>query len=174
MKWPGTILRRSAMALAALVAAALLLCLDRVDPHPYFHAPYYTETAARLRAGTTADSITRGELAAGFGRVLLTPTVNSSHDDPAKGQFRSLPLAGYSRRRGQSATGVHDDLYVKAAALRVVITSFNGDYVGYVISPRYYHLESYEARVMSFFGPNLPDYFDEIIRTMVLGVADKQ
>ncbi|MBI4624854.1 MAG: neutral/alkaline non-lysosomal ceramidase N-terminal domain-containing protein [Verrucomicrobia bacterium] len=119
MKWPGTILRRGAMALAALVAAALLLCLDRVDHRPYFHAPYYTETAARLRAGTTADSITRGELAAGFGRALLTPTVNSPQDDPTSGQFRSLPLAGHSRRRGKFATGVHDDLYVKAAALRV-------------------------------------------------------
>ena len=52
-----------------------------------------------------------------------------------------------------------------------MITSFNGDYVGYVIPSRYYHLNGYEPRVMSFFGPNVPDYFDEFIRTMALNVA---
>lgn len=38
------------------------------------------------------------------------------------------------------------------------ITSFNGDYVGYVIPSRYYHMAGYEPRTMSFFGPQMPDY----------------
>ena len=56
---------------------------------------------------------------------------------------------------------------------RAVITSFNGDYIGYVISPRYYHMNGYEPRVMSFFGPCVPDYFDELIRTLALGLLDR-
>lgn len=47
------------------------------------------------------------------------------------------------------------------------VTSFNGDYVGYVIPLRYYHLDGYEPRTMSFYGPNVPDYLDDLIRRMV-------
>jgi len=117
-KFTSKLLRISAW-LAALLGIALLLCLDGVDYRPYLREPYYTETAARLRAHEATNSIARGELAAGFGRALLTPTVNAPSDDPAKGQFRSLPLAGYGNRHGKPATGVHDDLYIKAVALRV-------------------------------------------------------
>ena len=112
-------LRRLGAGLAALVVAALLLSLDGVDHRPYLREPYYQETAARLRARVATNSIVRGELNAGFGRALLTPTVNAAQDDPGKGQFRSMPLAGYGNRSGKPATGVHDDLYVKAVALRV-------------------------------------------------------
>jgi neutral ceramidase len=55
----------------------------------------------------------------GFGRALLTPTVNAAQDDAAHGKFRALPLAGFGNRNGRPATGVHDDLFVKAVALRV-------------------------------------------------------
>ena len=72
---------------------------------------------------------------------------------------------------GELAIGIKDFLRVRGS--RAVITSFNGDYVGYVISPRYYHLGGYEPRVMSFFGPNVPDYFDEVIRTMALSLANQ-
>jgi hypothetical protein len=54
---------------------------------------------------------------------------------------------------------------------RGAITSFNGDYIGYVIPSRYYHLGGYEPRVMSFFGPTMPDYLDGVIREMALSVA---
>ena len=65
---------------------------------------------------------------------------------------------------GELALGIKDYLHVRGFSTS--ITSFNGDYVGYVILPRYYHLNGYEPRLMSFFGPNVPDYFDELIRTM--------
>ena len=54
------------------------------------------------------------------------------------------------------------------------ITSFNGDYIGYVILPRYYHLGGYEPRLMSFYGPCVPDYFEELIRTMASEMINKQ
>ena len=38
---------------------------------------------------------------------------------------------------------------------------------------RYYHLDGYEPRTMSFFGPNVPDYFDEFIRKIALELAKK-
>lgn len=72
---------------------------------------------------------------------------------------------------GELALDLKDTL--RARGLRGVITSFNGDYVGYVVCPRYYHLDGHEPRVMSFFGPNVPDYFAECMRTMALGLADK-
>jgi len=110
-----------------LIAAALVLCLDGVDYQPYFRTAYYAETSARLRAHAATNTLARGELAAGFGRARLTPTVNAPQDDPAQGRFRALPLAGYGSRKGRPATGVHDDLYVKAVALRV------GDRLGVMV-----------------------------------------
>jgi hypothetical protein len=72
---------------------------------------------------------------------------------------------------GELALGIKDALRVRGS--HAVITSFNGDYIGYVICPRYYHLNGYEPRTMSFFGPNVPEYFDELIRTMAIGLVNK-
>jgi hypothetical protein len=113
------ILLRLALVLAALIVGLLMLSLEGVDYRPYLREPYYAETTARLHAHQATNTMARGELAAGFGRARLTPTINAPSDDPAKGQFRSLPLAGYGNRHGKPATGAHDDLYVKAVALRV-------------------------------------------------------
>lgn len=55
--------------------------------------------------------------------------------------------------------------------LTAAVTSFNGDYIGYVIPGKYYHLDGYEPRVMSFYGPNIPGYFDGILRGLVTAVA---
>ena len=119
MKITGRTIRRSALGLLVFCMAALLLSVDRVDYQPYFRQQYYVETAARLHDGIKTNTSSRGELAAGFGRALLTPTLNAPQDDPAQGRFRMLPLAGYGSRKGRPAAGVHDDLYVKAVALRV-------------------------------------------------------
>lgn len=107
---------------AALGAGLLLLAvasLDRVDHRPYFREPWYAETTTRLRAHLATNAVTRGPLFAGFGRARLTPTIGADSDDPMLGRFRALPLAGYGDRQGRPATGVHDELYVKALALRV-------------------------------------------------------
>ncbi len=115
-------LRIGLQILAGLAALAVVLgavCLDRVDTRPYLRESYYAETTARLRTQAETNSLAQGELHAGFGRESLTPRVNAAQDAPAQGQFRSLPLAGYGGRRGRPAKGVHDDLYVKAVALRV-------------------------------------------------------
>jgi len=113
--------------LAVLAVGTVILCLDGVDNRPYFREPYYAKTAAHLRACAETNTVARGELSAGFGRARLSPTVNAPQDVPAQGRFRSLPLAGYGGRHGKPARGVHDDIYVKALALRV------GDRVGVIV-----------------------------------------
>ncbi len=116
---------------AALAAGLLLLAvvsLDWVDDRPYFREPWYTETTARLNAHLATNAVRRGSLSAGFGHARLTPTIGADLDEPVRGRFRALPLAGYGDRRGRPATGVHDELYVKALALRV------GDQVGVLVT----------------------------------------
>ena len=62
-------------------------------------------------------------------------------------------------------------LDLKAAArgrgLHAVVTSFNGDYVGYVVPEKYYGMATYETRTMSFFGPQLPGYFAGVLDGML-------
>jgi hypothetical protein len=72
---------------------------------------------------------------------------------------------------GELALGIKD--FLRARGSSAIVTSFNGDYVGYVIPSRYYHLGGYEPRLMSFFGPNVPDYFDELIRSMALDLVNE-
>jgi neutral ceramidase len=113
------LLVRLAVGTAALVPLVAGITLDGVDHRPYVSAPYATETDARLRESLRQAVVVEGDLDAGFGRARLTPTINVERDDPGKGLFRSMPLAGYGNRDGKPATGVHDDLEVKAIALRV-------------------------------------------------------
>ncbi|MEQ8239209.1 MAG: neutral/alkaline non-lysosomal ceramidase N-terminal domain-containing protein [Cyclobacteriaceae bacterium] len=55
-------------------------------------------------------------------------------------------------------------LYKKAEELgmKLIITSFNGDYLGYVIKDEWYDLEKYESRTMSWYGPNMGAYMSDI------------
>jgi len=115
----GRIVARVAVCLSVAVASLIVACLDGVDYRPYFRESYYKETAARLQAQTATNTLSFGELSAGFGRARLTPTLTATEDDPAHGKFRSLPLAGYGDRKGRPAKGVHDDLFVKCVAFRV-------------------------------------------------------
>ena len=50
---------------------------------------------------------------------------------------------------------------------RALVTSFNGAYVGYIIPGKYYHLDEYESRLMSWYGPNMGPYTNEMIRRMM-------
>ncbi len=43
-----------------------------------------------------------------------------------------------------------------------VITSFNGDYIGYLVTRNRYDTPHYETRTMNFFGPWSGEYFNEI------------
>ena len=55
--------------------------------------------------------------------------------------------------------------------VNLVVTSFNGGYVGYITPDEYYHLARYETRDMNWFGPQNGAYFTEIMRGLVNKVA---
>jgi neutral ceramidase len=119
MNKPRRMLAGAASGLAMFAIAVSVVCLDTVDSTPLEQSRYYSTTTNRWHTKASQAATVSGELSAGFGRALLTPTINAAADEPAQGRFRSLPLAGYGDRRGRPATGVQDDLYVKAVALQV-------------------------------------------------------
>jgi len=51
--------------------------------------------------------------------------------------------------------------------LNLIVTSFNGGYVGYITHDRHYELNSYETRVMNWYGPQNGVYFQNIIQKIL-------
>ncbi|MCY7349895.1 MAG: neutral/alkaline non-lysosomal ceramidase N-terminal domain-containing protein [Cytophagaceae bacterium] len=51
--------------------------------------------------------------------------------------------------------------------LNLVITSFNGGYIGYVTPDKYYRLDAYETYTMNWFGPGTGSYFDELMQRLI-------
>lgn len=41
-------------------------------------------------------------------------------------------------------------------------TSFNGEYLGYVVPSKYYYYDTYESRLMGWYGPSFGDYLMEL------------
>ncbi|XOV92492.1 MAG: hypothetical protein ACFHWX_20090 [Bacteroidota bacterium] len=64
-------------------------------------------------------------------------------------------------------------LYEKARdlGLNLIITSFNGGYIGYVVNDEWYDLNKYESRSMSWYGPDNGAYLSEIIERILQIVA---
>jgi neutral ceramidase len=109
------------VGLATVLTVTLLATLTTVDRTSYGATPAGRETAAQLRLLQGPTRVGFGELRAGFGRARLTPILDAdTHaDDAGQGRFRAVPLAGYGARRGQPAAGVHQELWVRAAAFAV-------------------------------------------------------
>ena len=42
------------------------------------------------------------------------------------------------------------------------LTSFNGQYLGYIVPQKYYYFDSYEPRLMGWYGPSMGDYLMEL------------
>ncbi|WP_194976171.1 alkaline ceramidase [Aquiflexum lacus] len=51
--------------------------------------------------------------------------------------------------------------------LNLIITCFNGGYIGYITPDEYYNYKLYEVRDMNWFGPYNGAYFDEIIQNLI-------
>ncbi len=68
---------------------------------------------------------------------------------------------------GELALQIHDALQQKG--VHSTISSFNGDYVGYIIPGKYYHLPEYEPRLMGWFGPYMGDYTTELLLRLMGG-----
>jgi hypothetical protein len=55
----------------------------------------------------------------------------------------------------------------KEKGLNLIITCFNGGYIGYITPDEYYNYKLYEVRDMNWFGPYNGAYFDEIVRKLI-------
>ncbi len=51
--------------------------------------------------------------------------------------------------------------------LNIVINSFNGGYIGYIIKDQWYDLSRYEARTMSWYGPDNGAYISNVIEKII-------
>ena len=63
---------------------------------------------------------------------------------------------------GELAIGLREHFQVHG--VQSMITSFNGDYIGYVVPQKYYYLNEYESKIMSFYGPSTAPYLTDMIR----------
>ncbi len=126
---PQRKIRRLFLILLTIAAAMVILAVRLVDDTPYFQTDYYAATRARLRDLIATGAVeTRGALQAGWSRTTLIPpwhrqpaskTKKNSNATSMQNAFWELPLAGYSKRHGQQAQGVHDSLYASALTLQV-------------------------------------------------------
>ncbi|UJP66294.1 alkaline ceramidase [Mongoliitalea daihaiensis] len=57
--------------------------------------------------------------------------------------------------------------YAKSKKLNLIMTSFNGGYIGYITPDEYYDLPKYEVRDMNWYGPQNGAYFDEMIHAII-------
>ncbi len=58
------------------------------------------------------------------------------------------------------------DSYAKSRGLNLIVTSFNGSYIGYVTADKWYNLDAYETVLMNWFGPYKGAYFQEAIKDL--------
>ena len=73
-------------------------------------------------------------------------------------------------------SGVFYEKWEKLAAdngLHLIITTFNGGYIGYITPDKYYNYDYHEVRDMNWFGPYNGAYFDEIIRGIIQKVTEQ-
>lgn len=103
----------------ALLIVLLLAATGPVDETPYFESEYFKKSYAEIDSLKNTNSPVKGQFLAGFSKVSITPTLNGSTDNIEKGEFVKMPLAGFGARKGAPATGIHDSVFVKAAALKV-------------------------------------------------------
>ncbi|MEN8137648.1 MAG: neutral/alkaline non-lysosomal ceramidase N-terminal domain-containing protein [Bacteroidota bacterium] len=69
---------------------------------------------------------------------------------------------------GELALNISNSLYKKG--YYSVISSFNGDYIGYAVPLKYYHLQEYETHTMSWYGPYMGEYFSDVILRLSNGL----
>ena len=116
-------MKRLVIILSFLLGSVVLiifLSTSSVETTAYFDADYYHKTLARLDSmkSQNADPL-YDSVQAGFARINITPALNNAAENHEEGNFNEVPLAGFGARKGKPATGIHDSVFVKAAAVKV-------------------------------------------------------
>jgi hypothetical protein len=57
--------------------------------------------------------------------------------------------------------------YAQKQGLNLIITSFNGGYIGYVPHDQWYDINKYETRTMTWYGHDTGDYLTEIAKRII-------
>lgn len=110
----------SIISMIILVGVIILLIVSTrfVDHTPYFESDYYKNSYLRIESLRNTSVTVKSPFQAGFAKVSITPELHSPEDNYLKGKFKDIPLAGYGARKGKPATGIHDSIFVYAAALK--------------------------------------------------------
>ena len=112
-------MRLAAGLVGGILTALLMVVAPLQPPVPWSTEPVRVPIQRSLEEQRGNPKVSKGPLRAGWARRRLTPSLGHREDDGAQGRFRALPLAGFGARRGRPATGVRQDLWVKALALQV-------------------------------------------------------
>ena len=70
---------------------------------------------------------------------------------------------------GETAIVLKNAMHKKG--YQALVTSFNGAYTGYIIPGKYYHLDEYESRIMSWFGPYMGPYTNDMLERLMQAVS---
>ncbi len=101
-----------------LLGILFMVSTGSVNVEPFMTSAYFKQTMLRADSLRKTETAVTDSLYAGFSRVSITPTINNPSDDAVNGKFVSVPLAGFGARKGKSATGVHDSIFVRSVALK--------------------------------------------------------
>ena len=59
------------------------------------------------------------------------------------------------------------DAYAKTKGLNLLVTSFNGCYIGYITHDKHYDRDLYETKTMGWYGPYNGAYLQEVIKDII-------
>jgi neutral ceramidase len=59
------------------------------------------------------------------------------------------------------------DAYAKTKGLNLMVTSFNGGYIGYITHDNHFDRDLYETKTMSWYGPYNGAYLQEVIKDII-------
>lgn len=63
---------------------------------------------------------------------------------------------------------------LEVAGYNSALTCFNGQYLGYIVPQKYYYFDTYEARLMGWYGPSMGDYLMELNFRLANELTDKR
>jgi neutral ceramidase len=116
------VIRITGITLVTIIALMVVIYFAATGPvvnTPFYESGYFKKSLNEIDSLKKTSVSVNGAILAGFSKVIITPALGSSADNIEKGEFIQLPLAGFGARKGAPATGIHDSIFVKAAALKV-------------------------------------------------------
>jgi hypothetical protein len=61
-----------------------------------------------------------------------------------------------------------------AHGLNLIITTFNGGYIGYITPDEHYDMRHHEVRDTHWFGPHIGSYYKDLVRDLIFRVAEEK